>query len=164
MGGLRIKSECAERKREGSLCPNAAQPRRVSCSGLRPPLACEREGGRGNGGGLVAVQKVKERGSCPMRDNKNRPHRPLWRSCSLPGLGRAGPSWARPPPPSQMTTSLLSSDHFHKPDAAAVMMVDHKLLARGEKKKKKTVGPGHVEVTVAILSCVTTPTLPAPPL
>lgn len=139
-GGSSIKSECGERKREGSLCPNAAQAWRVSCSGLRPALACEREGGRGGvGGEFVAVQKVKERRSCPMRDNKNRPHRPLWCSCSPPGLGWAGPGWARPSqhrPPQPLHQPPPSPDHFHKPDATGAMTVDHKLLAREKKKSR----------------------------
>lgn len=79
------------------------------------------------------MQKVKERGSCPMRDNKNRPHRPLWRSCSPIPNPRAPPS---------------TLDHFHTPDAIAMMTVDHKIAHKVES--------GHVEVTVAIFSCVTT--------
>lgn len=95
-----------EAKKERESLSSAAQLPHVSSSGLGSiSIWKARE----------AVQKVKERGSCPMRDNKNRPHRPLWRSCSPLPTPHAPPS---------------TLDHFHTPDATAMMTVDHKLLTK----------------------------------
>lgn len=84
------------------------------------------------------MQKVKERGSCPMRDNKNRPHRPLWRSCS-------------PLPKPHGPPSTL--DHFHTPDAMAMMTVDHKLLTKSSQVMWKS--------RWQFYSCVTKPGAPS---
>lgn len=91
-----------------------------------------------------AVQKVKERGSRPMRDNNKKK-----KSTGHTGLcGVHVHHYLRPPhaPPSV-------PDHFHTPDATATMTVDRKLLAKSSRVMWKS--------RWQFLSCVTTLFLPA---